>query len=266
MTVRRVGPDDVDAAVALVNAEGWAFAPEDFEAMLRLEPDGLFCSIDDGEVVGLTTTASYGTTGWIGNVVVAGDHRGQGRGTALVEAAIDHLREGGAETVGLYALEDSIPLYLRLGFKERGTVVAWTAELDDGGSWDRTADPDRIVEVDARHVADDRSRYLQDILGRDGVRAAVDDDAYAIARPGRVWEVGPVVAGDPARAAELIEGLLASLEGPAEVAFPADNRAAVDLYAHHGFERAYTATTMTLDSGGLYDPSAVYGLLGLEKG
>lgn len=264
--VRRLREGEIAAAVDLVNAEDWPFAPEDFEAMLDLEPEGLFCVEVDAEVVGLTTTASYDGLGWIGNVVVAPDHRGQGLGTELVEAAVDHLRSGGADTVGLYALPASYSLYERVGFEPRHEVVAYTGEVD-GDADPPAGSVDAAVATDRRHVARDRSRYLRYLAKQPGVRLAVSEAGYAMARPGRVWELGPAVA-DPARPdglADLVDRVLASVSGPVEASFPVDAPAR-SVYEERGLEESYGATTMTIGDGPLYESSAIAGLLGLEKG
>lgn len=250
--------------------------------MLDVEPRGLFVAVLDDAPVGLTTTASYDATGWIGNVVVAADHRGEGLGTALVQAAVDHLRDAGAETVGLYALADSRSLYERLGFEARGEVVAATGDLDGTATWDadEAGDPgrpddagdggaylQRIVDLDRTHVAADRSRYLEAIAARRGVRVAVTDRAYLYARPGKVWELGPAVAASPDAFGEVLDRVVSSLQGPAEAAVPAANRDALGMFEDAGLSESYRATTMTLSGDGdLYDPQAVYGVLGLEKG
>lgn len=264
--VRRLRAGEIPAAVELVNAEDWPFAPEDFEAMLDLEPDGLFCVEVDGEVVGLTTTAGYDGLGWIGNVVVAPDHRGQGLGTELVEAAVDHLRSGGADTVGLYALPASYSLYERVGFEPRHEVVAFSGEAD-GEADPPEGDLETVVEIDRRHVARDRSRYLRHLATQEGVRVAVGTAGYVVARPGRVWELGPAVH-DPDRPealADLVDRVLASIAGPVEASFPVDAPAR-SVYEERGLTAAYGATTMTIGDGPLYETDAVAGLLGLEKG
>lgn len=307
--VRRMGPTDIDSAVALVQSVGWAFAPADFEAMLKLEPDGLFVvdagagedagDAEDGGgegagrgedgVVGLTTTARYDGVGWIGNVVVAEDRRGEGLGTALVEAAIAHLRDDGADLVGLYALPDSLSLYERLGFTLGWDVVLMTGDAagHDAGPADPVdppgpalepadaADLDHVLALDAAHAVPDRSRVLGHLAGLPSTRVLANDHAYLFARPGKVVELGPAVC-DPDRPeafAPLLDAALADATGPVEAAFPVANAAAAKAYGERGLEEGFRATAMTLGADAadgpealLYDPRAVFGLLGLETG
>lgn len=304
--VRRMRPGDIPAAVALVDAEGWAFSAEDFGAMLEVEPDGLFVADpgdgdrdggagggggDGGEggdldaaIAGLTTTARYDDVGWIGNVVVAPDRRGRGLGTALVEAAVRHLERDGADTVGLYALPDSMSLYDRLGFVARWEVVYVHAgapavgpndDPDDPGRRIDPPDPGRVAAIDRRHVRPDRSRYLRHLAGRPGAHVLADDHAYLMARPGRVLELGPAVC-DPDRPeafAALLDAALADADGPVEAAFPVANKAAMEAYRDRGLAEGFRATTMTRGPPAdadpaevLYDPAAIFGLLGLETG
>lgn len=83
-----------------------------------------------GPIVGMLTLVWYavptGTHAWIEDVVVDEAARGQGVGTALVEAAVRHARMVGAAHVDLTSRpsrEAANRLYQRLGFERRETNV-----------------------------------------------------------------------------------------------------------------------------------------------
>jgi ribosomal protein S18 acetylase RimI-like enzyme len=91
----------------------------------------LFAAEDaSGAVVGMLTLALFptptGTRAWIEDVVVDGDQRGRGTGTALVRAALDKAAAAGARTVDLTSTPvrtEANALYRKLGFVARETNV-----------------------------------------------------------------------------------------------------------------------------------------------
>lgn len=91
----------------------------------------LFVARDaDGTIVGSLTLALFrvptGVRAWIEDVVVDGERRGLGTGTALVRAAIERAARAGARTVDLTSRpsrEEANRLYQRLGFERRQTNV-----------------------------------------------------------------------------------------------------------------------------------------------
>src|SRR5947208_2002584 len=78
-----------------------------------------------GANVGRLLEFPFESTGWIGALGVIGAVRRRGLGTALTEAAVDWLRDHGAQTVLLYATEAGRPVYTRVGFVADGEAHAW---------------------------------------------------------------------------------------------------------------------------------------------
>jgi ribosomal protein S18 acetylase RimI-like enzyme len=91
----------------------------------------LFGARDEGgKLLGILTLALFptptGVRAWIEDVVVDGAARGQGAATALIHAALDTARAGGARTVDLTSRpgrEAANRLYQRVGFERRETNV-----------------------------------------------------------------------------------------------------------------------------------------------
>jgi len=83
----------------------------------RVSPGGqLIVACYGDRVVGVSYAASFGRTGWIGNVAVHPEARGRGIGTAVSQAALDALRRAGAVTMLLTATDLGRPIYEKLGF------------------------------------------------------------------------------------------------------------------------------------------------------
>lgn len=169
-SVRAAGPDDAPA-VGRVQALVWqqaydgivpprvhaSFDPRAFEAAwldsLRTPPSGVYrllvaCAGD--EVVGF---ASIGpsqdpdagqTTGEITALGIHPGHRRQGHGSRLVNAAVDMLREAGAEHVATWCLVEHEDL--------RGFLTG-AGLVPDGAYRDRVVSPDGLTAREVRLVA-----------------------------------------------------------------------------------------------------------------
>ena len=114
--VKKMTTKDFDFAVRLTDTMNWQLTEEDFEFMLRLEPEGCSVLLHNSRRVGILTTISFDKIGWIGNVIVDEDCRKRGAGSLLVKHAMDYLANKKVETVGLYAYLNAISFYTRLGF------------------------------------------------------------------------------------------------------------------------------------------------------
>src|SRR5687767_195790 len=95
---------NLKAADQLRQLAGWNQMPEDWARLLALEPDGCFVATEDTKVIGTVTTTTFEQQlAWIGMMLVHPDYRRRGIGTALMQRAFDHLREGGITCIRLDA-------------------------------------------------------------------------------------------------------------------------------------------------------------------
>ena len=118
--IKRMTVDDLDFAVKITQQEGWGYGKEDMHRILRWSPEGCFIVWMEGTRVGMATTLSYGTFGWVGNVVISKDLRCQGLGNSLMKHCIAHLMNKGAKGVRLFAYENTCAFYDRMGFRHDG--------------------------------------------------------------------------------------------------------------------------------------------------
>jgi RimJ/RimL family protein N-acetyltransferase len=138
LIVRRAEPADFDAWFELfeeVAAEGTGIAAElpvdrerlraSFHGTLENEHAARFVALIDGEVVGeLGVFDHYGVPDL--GMMVRDGHRGQGVGTALLQACIDWARAAGAYKVTLAVFPHNVAglaLYCKHGFVEEGRLV-----------------------------------------------------------------------------------------------------------------------------------------------
>jgi ElaA protein len=81
-------------------------------------------ALEDGEVVGTCRVLIQGGDARFGRLAVRRDARGRGIGSALLRAAEEEARAGGASRMGLAAQTGAIRLYAHAGFTAYGDEYA----------------------------------------------------------------------------------------------------------------------------------------------
>jgi GNAT superfamily N-acetyltransferase len=274
--VRLLEPPDIPAAMCLKQAAGWNQTEADWARLLDLQPDGCFAVEQNGALAATATALVYGADlAWIGMVLTAPQHRGQGFARTLMAHAMEFAEGRGAAQVWLDATEMGIALYQRFGFEQDCVVERWgrpallLPELPSPiptGRW--TPDP----ELDANAFPTDRLRLLANLAAA-GESAGVAGSAYAMGRPGsQAAYFGPCVAKSPATAHQLLHWFLAL--HPHEAVYwdlLPENQEAVLLARRNGFLplRRLTRMKRTLRPRALIrrpDSSLVFAIAGFELG
>lgn len=276
MDIRRLAPGDIDALGRLIVAAGWNQTDRDIARLLALEPAGCFAACEGGQVVGTTTTTTYGPDlAWVGMVLVDPDYRRRGVATALTERALDYLRERGVRTIKLDATPAGRPVYERLGFVPETVLERWAGTgfppehpLNGVrlGTWEQVAATDRTA------FGADRSALMRAIINDSGPPITATDSlgglgGYAFARPGRrAAYIGPVVAADAGTAAHFLKAVGAGL-GPVFIDIHPSFPGAVDLVRELDFVRQRELLRMRLGPPiRLGDRPRVFAIAGPEVG
>ncbi len=250
--------EDFEFAVSLTDTMNWDMSEEDFEFMMRLEPDGCFILFWNSERAGITTATSYDQVGWLGNVIVSENHRGIGGGSLLVKHATEYLTGKGVETIGLYSYLDRIPFYAKhnfrpdsrfLALKGRGfssSTEARVREADEG-------DMQQIINLDRLCFGGSRSKLLEPILLDPNNSCYVCTDAdkilgFAVAKLyDGVSEIGPLVCrhGCDDVAMDLLKANLNKLKsGEVSLCVPEKESRILSLLTQHGFRNSFRLTRM----------------------
>jgi len=273
--IRQIEPDDLDFALAQKTREGWAASREQFKLYLEHDPDGCFVAMAGDQPVGMVTTACFGASGWIGNLIVEPRCRGRGIGRALMEHGLDHLRGRGATTVRLEGDPPGIPLYRKLGFVDEyescrfrlpGLNVRPTLE-DSAAETMSIGDLDEMAALDAAIVGENRKRFLE-------LKLSCAELAVVRRRNGKIvasllasptdrgFRIGPCVALSHSDGRCLISAAIsAAADRPVLIGLPALNTDALDMLAEMGFEKGTSSLRMRLgppiDEG---DPTRVFAI------
>lgn len=250
----RLTQADVAAAAALSASIGWNQDEADWRRLLDLHPEGAVAARRAGELVGTATLVSYEPVSarvargeplaWLGMVIVSPSVRGQGIGSAVMDAALAGPVAAAAGVIGLDATEFGAPLYRRRGFETVTLIDRWAGTLgqrplvggagtvsagggvviagEAGGATNETdflvrratpADLAAITALDNAETGVDRSALLRHLAAEESsslvlVERGAELLGYAALRTGRVSrQVGPLVACD----AGAVERLLNSV-------------------------------------------------------
>lgn len=256
--VRNISEEDLAFAVHLTDTMNWNLVEDDFRFMMVLEPDGSFVVLDDSERIGLATTISFGKVGWVGNVIVRRDHRGRGVGSLLVRHAIKGLIDRHVETIGLYAYDERVPFYRRLGFdydsefvvlRGRGTSLTTIANLREAQKEDlwEIADLDRLCFGSSRRKLLEPLLLNQDNLCYVSIEGG-HVSGFVVAK---VWEgiadVGPLVCGRGRSdiALDLLKATLNRLRGSVvSMCVPEKEAAMISMLMGLGFKEDFRVARM----------------------
>ncbi len=284
MSVPRVaplGPDDLDAAVALSTAVEWNQTRSDWARLLDLHPGCAFGAFLEGRLAATATIAGYApSSAWIGMVIVHPAYRGRRLGSAVMDAVLATDAASGSDVVGLDATDLGLALYERRGFVPVVPVDRWTGALraPDAAHAVRAHEvdasaADELAVWDRVRAGVDRGPLLRRLLDEAGVRAwrAERDGTtvgYGVLRPGRTRaHLGPLVTDDTAALSSLL-GAAASWTGGTSVFVDAVRRdAAREAFEAAGLQVARRLTRMTrFDAVPLLAEEPLRAAVGLEWG
>ena len=267
--VRPATADDIKEMSGVLERAGLSSSrPQILEFSLASSVTQMFVGCRDGRVAAVAGCVRFGRTGWLGNVAVDDDVRGQGLGRAISQAAVDHLHQAGVETVLLTATKPGRPIYERLGFTDEGISYGiWEQRrpLILGGDRSGTVRPgqvDEAVRHDAGATGEDRRSYLAPFADRTWV-AGPGLAGYWVALP---WGGGPIIAANAASARPLIVEMMRTSPG-SRLAFPELNAHGAAIAVFLGFHLGRRVRRMRLGPpvpG--YRPEAIYNVFSLATG
>ena len=270
ITIRRADTDDVSQMSGVLRRAGLSSAgPALLEFNLATPGTQMFLACQGDRVVGVACCVFFGRTGWLGNVAVEDDVRGQGLGSKLSQQAVDCVRRAGAQTVLLTATDLGKPIYERLGFTDEGVSYGvWEQRSTPTLACDRSATVqtsgiEDVIKQDAAATGEDRRSYLAPFVDGARVPAEPGRHGYWVGLP---WGGGPIIASSPASARPLIVDMIRASPG-SRLAFPEVNAHGGALAVSLGFQLARRVRRMRLGPpvpG--YRPGTIYNVFSLGVG
>jgi ribosomal protein S18 acetylase RimI-like enzyme len=224
--VEKMEVNDFPFAVQLANTMNWNMTVEDFEFMVKLEPQGCFVQFHGNERVGIATSVSFGKVGWFGDFVVKEDYRGEGAGSILIKHAIDYLKNKDAETIGLYAYPHLVKFYESFGFETDTDFVVFQGKAAFPATQQmlraaKKQDVPELIDLDRRCFGSGRRKLLEPLLLNKGNLCYVSTEnneiiGYVVAKVyDKMAEVGPLMCKTNRVKASvlLLKTILSKLDG-----------------------------------------------------
>ena len=278
--IRKMTVGDLEFCIEMFGITGWGNTADDILRMISYEPGGCFVASLDGEDVGMVGSIGYGEVGYLGNLIVRPEQRGQGIGATLMRVAMAHLVDTGVESIRLDAVPKGIPLYERLGFREEHLSLRFTGHATEKGSkgCERMMESDLpdVLSLDLRFFGASRGRVLRRVredfpglcfVARDGSRLA----GFIMAKEGegRI-RIGPWMCepGEPEVAERLLHRLMDEVaEGMLWAGVPEGNRASVEILGRNGFSSGPSSHRMCYGKCGETGiVKGIFGVGGPDKG
>ena len=201
LIIRSMLAEDLAFASERTAAEGWVSENRaTLDGFFFHEPEGCLVAELDGRRVGIGVATSYGHSGFIGELIVRPEARGQGIGSALLNHAVTYLQQRGARTIYLDGVVKAVDLYQRNGFRKICCSLRFSGKVD-GKSHPQVRpmlekDLPVVFDLDQRYFGADRSFFLTRRwkLFPELSKVLVEDDRVTGFILGR-WGEGWMVAG-----------------------------------------------------------------------
>lgn len=278
LKIRKMSPEDTGFAIKLTDTRGWGLVEDDFKFAMQLEPEGCFILTENSERIGLVTNVSFDEIGWLGNLIVDESHRRKGAGAKLVKHSIAYFKSRGAETVGIYAYQDVIEFYKKIGFiqdtefavlKGKPKCPPPTAEQAKV----RKQNLKEIAGFDRVYFGASREKLLKPILSDPNNFCYMRKESGQIIGYGSesvyddTAEIGPLICLQNRHdvAIDLLKAMLSRLEGfEASICMPAKESRIIKFLMSCGFMENFRVARM------FYKPPAIkeciYVTESLERG
>jgi ribosomal protein S18 acetylase RimI-like enzyme len=251
LNMRPMQIGDLEYASSLTQGEGWhSETLEEFTGFFSHDPAGCMIAEQGGRRVGIGVATAYRDVGFLGQIVVARELRGQGIGNQIVTALLSHLRTAGVRSIYLDATKAGAPLYQRHGFRKDQPSLRYSGmvrgALHPHVRPMRVQDLDTVCALDRQWWGADRTFFLVrrwqlypdlcHVLEQGG---AIQGYVLARRRGGKLW-VGPWGAAAHVERPEALLEALAVADGivPIHAGVLASSCRAVTAFDHLGFDLA----------------------------
>jgi len=271
--VRLLQPADLPGAMRLKESANWNQTQQDWERLLKFEPEGCFGLMQDGVLAASATALTYGKDlAWIGMVLTLPEYRKRGFGRLLMIRALEFLESRGVAQVALDATDMGYSLYESLGFVTETVVERWERPANQGSVAGSPGEPWQYDSaLDRPAFGADRAAFLRSLAQQEAT--SIPGDAYAMGRPGsKAAYFGPCVSRSAANARRLLRWFLSRHAG--ETVFwdlLTDNPQSVALAEEHGFRPVRRLRRMVRNVCANQTPrkpaySTAYAIAGFECG
>ncbi len=166
VVVRTMQAGDLEFAAQCTASEGWVSEDRPtLEGFFMHDPEACFIAEDHGRLVGMCIATDYGSSGFIGELIVQPEARGRGVGAWLLNHSVQVLFDRGVETIYLDGVVKAVSLYQRHGFRKVCRSWRYSGHLFGRSSSEvKPMDPryiDQVCAIDRMAFGADRSFFLR---------------------------------------------------------------------------------------------------------
>lgn len=280
LSIRIADPNDINFWMSLIEVVGWDNTKADIKRSLILEPEGCFIAKINSQDVGIVNSFLYGKIGWIGNLVVKPEFRGNGIGEELMKYAINRLKCKGAESIRLDSVEKAISLYKRLGFQHEWRSLRYICKSENRNTENvsliKPSELNEIFRIDKKYCGYDRQKFLKTI------RKEFPQLCYKFSIKGKIsgyimarflnnsFKIGPWVCNPktPIQAEQLLFAVMKQAERyELKVGIPEPNKNAIGIVEKNNFIQLPSSYRMCLgDYKSLGKIEGIFGIGSPDKG
>jgi GNAT superfamily N-acetyltransferase len=168
---REMQSTDLDFAAQRTEKGGWLNETRDeFEGFLAHDPSGCLVAEWEGERAGICVATPSQSAGWLGELVVVKERRGQGIGRHLMDHALEYLHQRRVRDIFLDGMPEAVALCERYGFRRICRSLRFTGMVRGARHpavrGMQARDLGIVCEMDRHSFGQDRSDFLQRRLSR----------------------------------------------------------------------------------------------------
>ncbi len=242
---------DIGQAINLSNAEKWNQTKKDWELLIGNPLNVCLSAHNGGKIIGTATAINYkDEIAWIGMVLVAQEHRGNGISNMLLSGLFEKLKS--CRSVKLDATPAGQPVYKKYGFKDEYLIHRMIAPcINLPLRTERlplrqifTSDIEAVVEFDRKIFGADRKQLIHYLVNNFSNNCWMlishrQITGIALGRKGNhYYQIGPVMALNAELAKMLISKSLEKLVGQAVVIdIPEDKKELAEWLESIGFSK-----------------------------
>jgi len=225
----------------------------------KIEQEGKLLAVGEGIL--------HGSSAWIGNVIVAPQHRRQGLGMKVTRFLRDRLEEKGARSQFLLATEMGKGLYEKLGFRTESRQIFFelpdTFSQKEGTRHESIKDmeprdlPD-VIRLDTEVTGEHRGHLIQDFWKGGKIIRSGEGALSAFYLPG--LGEGLVLARNHSDGMRMLQFRLQ--EGPPVLVVPEQQQQLIDWMRGQGFQSFRVAYRMVYGESILWKPESVFSRIG----
>ncbi len=275
-SIRTLTLPEVQTLIDWARREGWNPGRDDAAPMHAADPDGFIgCFVESAMVAGISAVRYGEDFGFIGLYICHPEHRGNGYGRLVWNAAMAHLD---GRIIGLDGVPEQQDNYARMGFSPVYRTVRWSglapaglsrgADIRDVSAGDLAG----IEAFDSRYFPAPRKPFLDLWLQppRVSVVAEREDriEGYAVLRDcADGAKIGPLFATSEALAEEILAACLSARAGSTVYLDVPDHQGSfADLLKGLDFRPGFTTARMYRGETPATSLAGVFAVTTLELG